>query len=204
MFKGEPPFDDVTAIVVSHAHGDHFDAGDLARYLNAHSGVTLVAPAQAIATLTEDASLDVTASQLRAISLDFGAPPKSLTVGDLQIDSVRIAHAGWPQRRDIENLVFRVRFPAGTTVMHLGDADPNDQHFSPYAGHWKAVETQLAFPPYWFYLSPAGREILDQRIHAQTSVGVHVPVLVPPLLTKTDRDYFTRPGETREIGENSR
>jgi hypothetical protein len=40
--------------------------------------------------------------------LAFNQTPKSLEVAGLVIDAVRIPHAGWPGRADIENLVFRV------------------------------------------------------------------------------------------------
>jgi hypothetical protein len=51
---------------------------------------------------------------------------------------VRIPHAGWPGRADIENLVFRVTLKSqseSVTVMHMGDAD--DNHYLPYKSHWQ-------------------------------------------------------------------
>lgn len=199
MFSGQPPFDDITAIVVSHAHGDHFDAGDLAQYLKRYPKVSLVAPIQAITRLRQDSPSAAMEAQLVAVALDFGSPPQVLEVGSLTIDVVRIPHAGWPQRRDVENLVFRVSFPEGTTVMHLGDADPNDAHFAPHGNHWQARKTHTAFPPYWFYLSAAGTAIVDRRINASSSVGVHVPTQVPRPLQQSGRDFFSKPGESRQI-----
>jgi L-ascorbate metabolism protein UlaG (beta-lactamase superfamily) len=37
IFSSTPPFDDLTAIVISHAHDDHFDAKDVLKYLQKKS-----------------------------------------------------------------------------------------------------------------------------------------------------------------------
>ena len=69
------------------------------------------------------------------------------------IDAVRIPHAGWPSRADIENLVFRVPLKnqgTSVTVMHLGDADPDADHYLQYKDHWQQRVSDTALPPYWF------------------------------------------------------
>lgn len=62
----------------------------------------------------------------------------------------------------------------------------------------------MSFPPYWFFDSTRGREILKNRIKAGHNVGVHVPVSMPVEPERRqqglrDIDLFTRPGETRNI-----
>lgn len=51
IFSGEPPFDDVDAVFVSHAHGDHFSSRLMLDYLRVQPDVRLYAPAQAIAAM---------------------------------------------------------------------------------------------------------------------------------------------------------
>ncbi len=59
-------------------------------------------------------------------------------------------------------------------------------------------------PPYWFFLRAEGRRVLEDRIGASISIGVHVPTEVPDD-PEHRPDYlqslelFTRPGETRDI-----
>lgn len=201
IFAGQAPFDKVDAIVVSHAHGDHFAADDVANYLATYPQTILIAPGQATEkVLAENAAL---AGQLVSIELEFGDKPVTNSVGDgaavLTVESVRIAHAGWPQRKDVANLVHRVTLPSGKTIMHMGDADPNDSHFSPFVEHWNARQSDAAFPPYWFFISPEGPMILKSRINALKSVGVHVPTTVPAELKQSGGDYFSSPGELREL-----
>ncbi len=82
------------------------------------------------------------------VPLEYQDAPMSFQEGGLTIDVVRIPHSGWPGRAEISNLVWRVTLADGITVMHLGDADPNDEHFAPLETYWQAKQTHTAYPPY--------------------------------------------------------
>ncbi len=193
IFAASPPYDNVSAIVISHAHGDHFAADDVANYLSQHQKVKLVAPGQAIdKVLEENPELE---SQLIAIRLNFGDAPVVNTVDGVTVESVRIPHAGWPQRKEVANLVHRVSLDNGKTIMHMGDADPDDAHFAPFSEYWERRETDTAFPPYWFFISRQGPMILKSRINAREAIGVHVPVEVPAQLKDVGAKFFSTPGE---------
>ncbi|MEQ8208029.1 MAG: hypothetical protein RIA65_17770, partial [Woeseia sp.] len=116
-----------------------------------------------------------------------------------------LPHSGWPDRRtDVENIAWRVTLDDGPTVLHLGDADTRDAHFANDAEYWRERYPDMAFPPYWFFLSNGGKDVLTTRIRAGHAVGVHVPVSVPTQADKRDpalqdADLFTTPGETRVI-----
>lgn len=196
LFSGEPPYQDIDAIFVSHAHGDHFSAHDLVKYLQTFPGTLLIAPQQAIDTITASLDPGELADSLVPVNLAYRDPPIRASIGNISYDAVRIPHAGWPQRANISNLVFRVTLGGSITVVHMGDADPDDAHFSPLIDHWNAQATDTAFPPYWFLSSASGQFILSQRIAATTNIGLHVPVQVPPELQASGEKYFSTPGET--------
>jgi len=199
IFAGDAPYDDIDVVVISHAHGDHFSAEDTLAYLKSNEATKLVAPKQAITLIQALDEYEVIASQLIAVELVLGDAPKIQTLGAIKIESVRIPHAGWPNRKDVSNLVHRVSFSDGVSVIHMGDADPNDIHFKPYKEHWEKNRSGLAFPPYWFFISEQGPMILSERINAEKSVGVHVPIDVPIELKNSGNDYFSTPGERRNI-----
>jgi len=97
-----------------------------------------------------------------------------------------------------------VTLNSSTIVLHMGDADPNDVHFSLDADYWDETPPHMAFPPYWFLNSSSGQQILQNRIKAVRSVGIHVPVTIPadPISRPLDlrsADLFTESGETRTI-----
>ena len=214
MMLGQPPYDNIDAIFISHAHGDHFSAQDVLTYLTRHQNTWLVAPNQAIEQLyrfAEKEQQDMAAIKARlvAVPLNFGDQPWRNKVNGLVVEAVRIPHAGWPQRAEVENLVFRVALAdegtkqeSNIVVMHMGDADPDDDHFRPFKAHWQRKVTDTAFPPYWFFYSMEGNDILTEHINAKQHIGVHVPVNVPKELKATGKQFFSKPGQQQTIGDD--
>ena len=204
LVAGAAPYDDIDAVFISHAHGDHFDAGDMIAFMNAQTKALLILPAQALEMMQKDPNWDAgVGPRITAINMDYGDAPIELTIGDITASAVRIAHAGWPAPRRValQNIVYRVSLDSGTTVMHMGDADVNDVHYAPFDDHWQKEITDTAFPPYWFLGSEEGRAILKDRLNTKHSIGVHVPLKLPQDLKDSGQNYFSVSGETREIGE---
>ena len=197
MMAGETPFDGIDAVFISHAHGDHFAAKEVANYLAAQPSVHLFAPKQAVdrLLLAVEPDADI-AGRIHAFKLKEGDPAQMETTGDIQAEAVRIPHSG--NRPTIENTVFRVTLNDDITVMHMGDADVDMKHYRPHKAHWNAKETDMAFPPYWMLTYQGGPEILDY-MNIRDSVGTHVPIKVPNDLKRSRADYFSVPGETRAI-----
>ncbi|MGJ8664297.1 MAG: MBL fold metallo-hydrolase [Marinicella sp.] len=199
LFGNKAPFDSIEMILVSHAHGDHFDAKDIADYLIDRPNTKLVAPAQAVEVLRKDERFKQFEKQVTAIKLAYGDEPVTLNFTGLEVDVLRIPHSGWPSRAEVANLVYRVTLNDQVTVMHMGDADVDDDHFKPWAEYWAKQMTDTAFPPYWFMLDPRGQQLLSERINAKHAIGVHVPVDVPKELIESGADYFFETGKTIDI-----
>lgn len=207
LFAGEPPFDGVDAVFISHYHGDHFSPRDILQLLQEQPEIQLYAPAQAVSGLRKiaDEQDQEVFRRVNAVELAYKDAPVTLNMHGLLIEAVRIPHSGWPTGRlDVENISWRVTLNDSTTVLHMGDADPNDVHFERDAAYWDMRQTHMAFPPYWFFSSTYGPDVLANRIRPGHSVGVHVPVSIsktpslrPPELRGFD--LFTEPGERREI-----
>jgi hypothetical protein len=200
IFNNKPPYNNIDAIFISHAHGDHFAADDMLKYLKANPKSKLIAPEQAIKRILALENSQSVMKQVTAIKLEYKDQPRTIKMDNLLIEAVRIPHAGWPGRADVSNLVFRVTLNGSVTVMHMGDADPDDIHFAPYKQYWLKNTTNTAFPPYWFFSSNDGPIILSDRINANEAVGIHVPVKVPDTLKMIGEEYFSKPGEHQSIG----
>ena len=204
MMAGEGNYAGIDAVFISHAHSDHFSAAAIIAYMTAQPDVTLVAPRQALDMMKKDQDWDeALQARMRVVDMEAGDAPQTITIGDITATAVRIPHAGWPapKRASIQNMVYRVTLNDDATVIHMGDADPRRQHFIPHKEHWDETRTDSAFPPYWFLTSSQGRYILSDEINVEKSIGVHVPLEIPQELKDSGQDYFSKSGETREIGE---
>jgi len=199
IFNGEKPYDAIDVVFISHAHEDHFSAKDMLKFLMSHPEAKMVAPKQAVDALRQLTNSKKVMAQVKSINIAYGDQPWSGEVAGLAVEAVRIPHAGWPGRANVENIVFRISLDQGITVMHMGDADPDDDHFRPLAAHWQQKITNTAFPPYWFFASAQGNDILNNRINAKAHVGVHVPIKVPKQLKALGKDYFSTVGDKRVI-----
>ncbi|MEM9235044.1 MAG: MBL fold metallo-hydrolase, partial [Pseudomonadota bacterium] len=203
MMAGQPPYDGIDAVFVSHAHDDHFAAADMNSYLTAHPEVVLFAPAQAVEAMREaegwQPGFEGATPRIFSFAMDYGDPaetPKALIGVD--VEAIRIPHAGGPARLGIQNMVFRVTLEEGATVMHLGDAQPDRALFSPHDEFLAARRTHMAFVPDWFFAALGG-DATREMLNAIKAVGVHVQVVVPEGLKASGEDYFSVPGETRVI-----
>ncbi len=206
LFSGQSPWDGIDAVFISHYHGDHFTPDVMLDFLRARTDVRLYAPQQAVEALAAAGATEATLQRVVDVQLDYGDEPLQLEFGALTIEAVRVPHSGWPDRMtDIENIAWRVTIDNETTVVHLGDADTGPVHYELHPEHWQDVDTDLALPPYWYFLSPRGRIVLDEHIRPDHSVGVHVPTEIPGEFSEPPfdaYDIFTTPGETREVAED--
>lgn len=207
LFAGEPPWDGVDAVFISHHHDDHFSPRDMLELLRLREEIHLYAPEQAVAALHEVAGTESEElfGRLHSVALEYGDEPRRIEVPGLLIEAVRIPHSGWPTRMaEVENIAWRVTLDNRTTVLHLGDADTKDLHFEPQDEYWAGRRLHMVFPPYWYFLSQEGLRVLRERLRPLHAIGIHVPVTVPGNRAEReeglqDVDLFTRSGETRKI-----
>jgi len=183
LFHGEPPFEDVTAIFVSHYHRDHFSPELVLRFIRSQRQVQLYAPRQVVDVI-HNVAAGVNAAVFRRIHpihLDYGDAPITLSFEGIRIDALGIPHSGWPdQVTEVENLAFRVTLGGSFSVLHLGDADVDPVHYDANGAFWAGQKTDLALPPFWFLLSERGRNVLDTRIRPVHSIAIHLPATTCP------------------------
>lgn len=206
IMTGAAPYDSVDAVFISHYHDDHFSAADVLRLMKAQTGIHLYAPTQAVVAMRKIAADgdEPLFERVTGLDLAYGDTPVSIRTENLTIDAAYIPHSGWPTARtDVQNIVFRVALDNSSTVMHMGDADARIVHFAADEEYWEEEQVDLALPPYWFFSSDDGREILESRINIRHSIGIHVPDKysnsenIPAGLSRYD--IFTRPGEGRRF-----
>lgn len=206
LMAGEAPFDGVDAVFVSHAHADHFAAGDMVDYMLANPEVKLVAPPQALVQMRDVGQWDeglsgrimaqpLTLNGAMDHIFDLDAGDDAFTIG---VTRLRVPHIGGEMHEAVENMIYRVTLGPGATVMHLGDADADLGLLENQSEIFNAVRTDMAFVPFWFIASPGDAQTRD-LLNAAHTVGIHVAIKVPEDLSASGADYFSIPGESRDL-----
>ena len=201
IFANAEPFNDVDAIFISHSHADHFNAQDLYSYLLKYPRVKLVAPTQAVNKLKPLTEYKRIEKQIREISMAIGDKPREIDENGIKVEIIRVPHVGWPERTEIENLIYRVTIDS-TTVMHLGDSDTSVEHYLPYEDFWLDRVTHHAFIPGIFAIDSSSETTVKKLINANNITLIHIPESVPDKLKKLKIDYFSKPNEMRALGKN--
>lgn len=171
MRDGAPPFDRVTAAVVTHHHRDHFQADAAAAYLNAHPGVTLFGPPAVI-----DALRTAGYKGERAVSALPGyGKRESHDLDGVTLSLLRLRHmpAG---DTDIEHLGVLLDI-GGHRVLHLGDAYPDEENFRPH--ELPHDELDLAIVPDWFFATqwfPEAPALVNEFIAPACMLATHVAI----------------------------
>lgn len=158
----------VDALLVTHWHDDHFDAGAVAEHLEHNPRAVLISSAEVIDLVRAEAPR-LAPSRLRA----FVPAPGEVAVtrvGDVAVRVIRARHN--PARRFPEqHVVFLIGERA--PVLHVGDADPRADNFAALSA---LPRPALAFLPFWYLSDPASRAMVGGVIRPRRTVAIHVPL----------------------------
>jgi L-ascorbate metabolism protein UlaG (beta-lactamase superfamily) len=191
MIAGDPPYDDVVALLFTHIHGDHADPERATAFLLTQDEVTVAASAQVTdAIFNGDAELpDAARNRVFPVELtadDAGPWPHPLF--DF-IEGAWLFH-----RQGVDNITWHVEL-AGVSILHLGDTAPQMADFSV----WDGTEFDVILYPYWFAQMPEGVAFLDSRPDAR-AIAFHIPAAATPQTIRaglSGREYLF--GEGSEI-----
>jgi len=171
IMKGEPPFDGVDLVLVTHNHPDHFDAGLAARYLEAHSDAVLLAPLDAVAVMRKAAAAWAGLEpRVHAFDLKIGERAARELKG-IRVDALRTLHSG--DRDAPMNLMYLVAL-GGWRVFHEGDSNGKPDIYQGFGLGGSPVD--LALVHYWFPLEPNCARWLQEVLKPDHIALTHLPI----------------------------
>jgi L-ascorbate metabolism protein UlaG (beta-lactamase superfamily) len=163
----EPPYDRVSALLVTHWHEDHFAASAVAARLRADPRVRLVV-ADEVAARVRAEWPDLPAARLLAATPAPGAAVR------VPLDGVTIHVLGLrhnPTRRTPEQHVGYL-VEGCRTLLHVGDADPVADNFAVLR---TLPRVEVAALPFWYVTGASGRALVESQIRPGRVLALHLP-----------------------------
>lgn len=167
--RARAPFDGVDLVLATHFHADHFDPLAVVSHLAHNREALFVSTGQAVEKMK--ASEGIEASVIDRV--------RGLRPGEGE--RIRIAHRGvnlqvlnihHGRNRPIENLGFIVEI-GGKKILHIGDSEASAVDFQVY--NLAADRIDIAFLPYWYFLSDGFKRAVREAIKPARIVLMHIP-----------------------------
>lgn len=193
------PYDKVKLLLVSHYHGDHFDAKSVARHLEHNPKARLISSEQVVKQVRAAAKPEVQA-QIESVEPN-GADKVTVEAGGVKVEVLKLSH-GTGRFAKISNLGHIIHV-GGKRLLHIGDAELNAGTTTPLERHARGVD--VAFVPYWLLFGEKGRKFVQETLAPKTIVAIHVPPGESESARKRIRDalpnaiVWTKPMTTRRF-----
>ena len=202
MMNGLAAYDSIPLMLVTHVHGDHFDAAYTEQFLRAHGETKLIAPGQVLDSLTNIIGLE---NQFYPVdTLDTGVVYE---MDGLSLQAFPLLHSYQKRNHWVENMAYLLDFN-GWRILHIGDAELHPEN---YRRIKIAVGEGIdyALLPDWYFHDENTIQSVNDNIPAKKYVAIHVARtesgLYEQRLKKRMKPFglqlsvFSRIGETEKI-----
>ena len=168
---GQPPFDAIDLVLVTHDHPDHFSIRSALRFLKKNPHSKLIAPADCLSLMRKSGEHWISVEP-RVIPFDIGVDSKERHALDgIDLLAYRTLHSG--DLEDPWNLMYLIEMD-GMTISHEGDSDGKRETFEKLGLTGQPID--LALVHFWFPLHPVGAGLL-QEVLDPAHIGLfHLPL----------------------------
>jgi len=186
MMASRPPFEDIELLLVSHIHGDHFNAELVAQYLQVSKTARLFTTSQAKSEITKNFSGLANITDKTQVIRYHAEMDTSFCAKGIQVRMVRIAHGGarWSGMQNVGHIVE----VGGMKFLHIGDPSYGKKDFERLQLFKDKID--VAILPFWFLTAAQGREIINQLIKPAYLIAVHVPPKDVHSITREIARYY--------------
>jgi L-ascorbate metabolism protein UlaG (beta-lactamase superfamily) len=176
---GEPPFDDIDLVLVTHNHPDHFSADEVGAFLQNHPETALVSSVQVVREV--NANHPELVNPIYSVNISAGEQ-ETITLDGIEVVCLNISH-GMP---DVLNLGFVVTV-GQITLFHSGDINPEDVSVDDLIAYQlPEKQLDLAFIPISLLTVEVYHPYILEGIQAKYLVPTHYPYQDP----RSSIDYF--------------
>ncbi len=195
--NGDPPYDDIDIIMITHNHGDHYSTTAVQNYLSDHPNTKLIIPS------VMEPSFSSFQSQIADFSVNK-FERINIVENDISIDVLHVEHFDQfgNDFSGVESFAYIVNLD-GKKFLHAGDIDYLDSQLDSFNLLQDSV-TVAFIPTFGDLVSLPNRNALINNVNPENIVCLHF--LTSTLSTTLNQvnfvypnaDVFTTPFQTRE------
>jgi L-ascorbate metabolism protein UlaG (beta-lactamase superfamily) len=178
MRNAQAPFDGIDLFLITHNHGDHFNADMVINAMSNSPNGVLMAPLQVIEALKAKPGYAGIKPRVSEIPPAAGASPRDTTIHGIGVRAMGIRHSpyfvgGVDQYEGLQHVAYLVRLN-GSVLLHCGDASMDYNEAVVRGFQFDQSGIGLLFLSY-FDESGKSIQLIDQLIKPQRVVGMHIP-----------------------------
>ena len=165
------PYDKINLLLVSHVHLDHFHPESIGLYLKNNPRSIFASSGQAVGEVAKNfGEYEKVRSQIRPVTHEW-KKSSEIDQDGIKIKFLGLRHSG-ERFKEMQNLGHVITI-GGKKLLHIGDADMTAENFSTFNLTQEKID--VAFIPYWFLISDAGRKFVKEQFNPKTVIAVHIP-----------------------------
>jgi L-ascorbate metabolism protein UlaG (beta-lactamase superfamily) len=198
MLAGTPPFDQVSVVLVSHAHQDHFDPMVAGLFLEKHPE-TVMAVTRDVRTALQQGFPRYPAIKDRLVDVTWGAGGRlTKELHGVRVDFFKVAHEASQFFPD--EVALHIVTINGVKILHGADAEMLHGELNAVRLEKEAID--VAILPYSFLAQTGAGRMFAEHVGAKHVVAMHLPAaeLEPAkakVRTQFPKAFFlARPRET--------
>lgn len=163
------PFDSVRLALASHVHRDHFQPEPAGEFLSAAPQAQLTSTPQVLEALREAYGKAAMPGERITEVLPAPGAVSRLSHAGITVEVLNLSHG---RRSKVDNLGHVIEL-GGWRILHVGDAEPFEDSYAPYALAGRGVDLSLI--PYWYFQGDEGRRIVASHLRAPRMIAAHIP-----------------------------
>ena len=174
LLMGQPPYDGIDLILITHNHGDHYSPTAINMALMNNPGAWVIAPPQA-----QDG---IDSARLLPIDMTIFGSEGAAGANDISLDILVMHHFDQfgNDFSDVQNYVYSVNL-GGKNFLHVGDVEYETANFQPFDLASRDIEV-IFMPTFNTLISAATRDLINTHVAPANVVAMHffnVPNEVP-------------------------
>ena len=171
--NAEAEYKSIDIILVTHFHGDHFNAQIVGKHLTSNQNAIFFGPNETISNFKYNfEEFERISSRINSLTPEL-FQSKTVTLKNTTIKTLRLEHFGTSPWKEAVNIAYLITID-GKKILHLGDSKIDIKNLEKF--NLQNENIDVAILPYWQLGSAQQKEIIEKHIHPKQIFLAHIPI----------------------------